>query len=564
MMKSSQIIVWVRKFKFSSIFVFFVTAVLLLLNTNEQLGNPLLTNDFNAWMLPAIAPLNGLGFPYKDYWAIEPPALLLMTAIWGVFGQSLAWFHVLLISLEVLTCWMYWKIVSKVFPTLGSVILYCVGIFFYFSSAVQSMFLPSEINGSFFSLLGLLMLLSKERIEKKVFWASLFFGLAGQMKEVFAFTVLALVPDYIKASLVSWKFLLKIIWQSIKGMSLMLFFVFGYLISNAATSAYHEVILSKSGAFQITNLDFQFSHAYQAMQFPIYRFILVNYSLLVLSVGSIAIGWLGISLSKMILLKKSRKNVITASATLPKDLYSYLVLICYWIGSWIGYIAQNRYGNKYDIAVLFSTLILLAILSKIITFGIFSMFEAVFNLSSKVTKKYNAFVFAVILGCLILPNRPFLVASISQVKAFSPSGFISRWLYLEIASERVVASLIKEKTTESDCIQGVYGWGVGSLYIYSERKPCTRFFIPNIITPDQVEEYRRSIVKSPPAAIFYSIGGADLDISVFERDVFNYSSVISNCYILDTAHKGLYWPKMELLDSKGLSLCVEQNATQKL
>src|SRR5258708_2951619 len=197
---------------FLSIFAFLFAGVLLLINSEQQLfAGSLFTNDFNAWLLPAIAPLKNMGMPYLNYWAIEPPALLLMTTFWAFFGSSLAWFHILNILLQVGTCFLYWKILRRSFPWYGTLILYCTGLLLYFSPTVQSMFFPSEINGTFFVFLGLYFLLKKKNILLQAFLASFAFSFAGQMKEVFAFSVFALVPLYMLASLISWKTLLKTI-----------------------------------------------------------------------------------------------------------------------------------------------------------------------------------------------------------------------------------------------------------------------------------------------------------------------------------------------------------------
>lgn len=44
------------------------TVVLLVLNSYAQLSTRVFTNDFNAWLLPAIAPLQGWGMPYRDWY----------------------------------------------------------------------------------------------------------------------------------------------------------------------------------------------------------------------------------------------------------------------------------------------------------------------------------------------------------------------------------------------------------------------------------------------------------------------------------------------------------------
>jgi hypothetical protein len=76
------------------------------------------------------------------------------------------------------------------------------------------------------------------------------------------------------------------------------------------------------------------------------------------------------------------------------------------------------------------------------------------------------------------------------------------------------------------------------------RRPCTRFFLANIVTQDwQKKEYAKDIMENPPAVIYYRTGGADMNIQKFESEVINISKIIKNCYIKDSIEEVIYIPK---------------------
>jgi hypothetical protein len=118
---------------------------------------------------------------------------------------------------------------------------------------------------------------------------------------------------------------------------------------------------------------------------------------------------------------------------------------------------------------------------------------------------------------------------------------------------------IEELTTKDQCILSVYGWGVSENYLYSRRRPCTRFFLPNIVNQDwQKKEYARDIMENPPAAIAYTTVETDMDIQKFQTEVINISKIIKNCYVQDNKEDLIYLPKaMNIVD---LRKCIIANS----
>ena len=97
-------------------------------------------------------------------------------------------------------------------------------------------------------------------------------------------------------------------------------------------------------------------------------------------------------------------------------------------------------------------------------------------------------------------------------------------------------------TKPLDCIDVQHGWNVGQQYYYSQRKPCTRFFLTNILPPERIPEYQAQLVDNPPAALVYITVLTDLDVDAFEQNIFNFSKVLESCFIQDDEFPTLYWP----------------------
>jgi len=65
------------------------------------------------------------------------------------------------------------------------------------------------------------------------------------------------------------------------------------------------------------------------------------------------------------------------------------------------------------------------------------------------------------------------------------------------------------------------------------------------------------MINSPPSAIVYTLGGADIDNIRFENQVFNFKNVINNCYVKEGEVSGLYLPKVKGIELKS---CLEKNS----
>lgn len=519
------------------LFVILFSSILIILESNSQLGASRLTTDFVSWGISSIAPMFGIGYPYVDYWGINPPGLLMFTAFWGFLaGPSLKSFHILYIILLSCITYLTWKIINRFFNLAESLILFFIFSIIFFSSTVQSQFFPSEINGLFFALLGLYLILKNKVSKKEIFWASFAFILAGQMKEVFAFTGIVIFPHLLKAIHLGKKEVKNILFYSFLGILASFIVILAYLKISHSVGEYKDILDYKSQQFSLNDSEKLGGNLFRGIQFPKERFIYTKYqvpSLMFFSFCSFLV-YLSLAIKSKKDLKNSKTH-LSLSLSFPKKSMSYAILLFFWIGSTIGYIAQGRYGNKYEIQALLPMILIVAFSVKIILKSVLKFFEI--NLSEKFTTS----IIIPLLIAILLPKKLFFVEPYHDFLNYSPNLHINKWFKLENSEDLALENYIKENTNKSDCITAVYGWGIGSHYYYSQRASCSKYFLVNILPKERYQEYQNELLENPPKAIVYIEGGADLNIAQFESNAFDFGKVIKNCYKQDGKFSNLYW-----------------------
>lgn len=521
---------------FIKITAFLFSLVLIILESNHQLKATRLGVDFVSWGLSAMAPIFKIGYPYINYWGINPPGLLIFTSLWGLLvSSSLQSFHVLYILLLATIVFLTWKILRRFFSSLESLVLFLIFNIFFFSSTTQSQFFPSEINGLVFALIGLCFTLKKKVSKKDIFWASFFFIMAGQMKEVFAFTGLTLFPHLLKAIHLGKKEIKKIIIYASLGILTSLLVLIGYLAINYSLGEYQDILKYKSGQFSLSDSGRFENTLFHSIHYPKERFIYPKYEMAVLLFTSF-ISFL-VYLSLTIKSKKTSKknNTFALNFNLPKQTMKYSILLFFWIGSTMGYMAQGRYGYKYEIPVVLPMILIIALSIKIIFRSILQF------LNIKFSKNLYLFISAILFTIFLLPKKFFFIEHYQDLSSYSLSTHLARWSNLENPGSFGLETYIKNNTNSSDCITSIYGWSVGSQYYYSQRKSCSKYFLINILPGDRYKEYQQELINNPPTAIVYITGNTDMNIEEFEQIAFDFSTVLQNCYKQDNQFSSLYW-----------------------
>lgn len=83
------------------------------------------------------------------------------------------------------------------------------------------------------------------------------------------------------------------------------------------------------------------------------------------------------------------------------------------------------------------------------------------------------------------------------------------------------------------CLQVAYGWNPGVYYFYNQINPCSRFYLANHLLSDKdlANNFRKDLRNNPPSEIIYQTTRSGIDFQLFEKTVFPYTIVLSNCYV---------------------------------
>lgn len=499
------------------------------------------TGDAASHLLLAVSPILKIGVPYKDFWDIKPPMMPLLLFGWGnIFGFGINSIRFINILLSMLSVSLTYFIYNKLFKTPVFEIVFLSTILVLLSPILHSIMLPTEILGLTTSLLALYLLISSNNDFSKYFFSGLLFFLASQSKEPFTFTAIAVLPNF------AYSFFAEGSSKLIKNIVVFMFgtmigfaIIFVYLNTLGSFGSYKEVLVYKSSIYEFTyeNLTKNFGRGIAATERTFTEFSSGILILFILSFASLIISN---KYKKIFTFSKSGVRV-NSFCILNNELSTNLSVIFYSIGSFVGFGLGNNFGSHYLIQVVVPLYILFG---SFISY-LFENASCLFNKSRKRFLVVSTLFLASII--IILPKRQYL-------KSFLPiRSNIVMSDEVHNSEKRII-----EITTRDQCILSVYGWGVGENYLYSGRRPCTRYFLPNIVAKDwQKREYRRSIQENPPAAIMYRTEGPDMNIDKFEVEVINIGKIVKNCYVRDTIEDVIYVSKTKNLDQ--LKNCIKDN-----
>lgn len=506
----------------------------VVLQSYQKIHRPRLTTDFISWALSSMAPNWEMGMPYVDYWGINPPGVLLMTWIWGTLvGSSLLSFHILYLLCLGTISFLSWRILLKVFGLWESLCLFVVFGICFFSNTLQSQFFASEINGLVFSLLGLFIILKKSLSVRDILLAHICFVLAGQMKEVFAFSIVSTLPHILVSYHVGWRAFFRYCLWSLAGMLLGGLIILVYLIATGSVGAYREITHYKSTQFSITDFESISAKVYPLIQAPKEVLLAFDYQLPLLLAGGLMLWLFWMSQRSENYVKKGKSLGIMIH--LPGNSLMYGVIVCFWLGSVLGYVVQGRSGAKYDLQPLLPMIIVIGWVGKLIGAHIGSLLQI---------PRVKGWVSIVAMGILLVPSRVLIAEDLKLARDYSLRSHLA-WMKDAESPKHIGMELkMKEGTQPGDCVVGVYGWGIGSVYYYSQRPSCSKYFLINILPAERAQEYGEEILANPPAAVVYITEATDLNVEQFEKNVFNYTKVLEACYQQDDEFEQLYWLKV--------------------
>lgn len=542
--------IWGTIYKYSPlILVLVVSSILISINFVHYSNVSKIGTDAVSWFLPAKAVLNGSGAPYSDYWDTKPSGLILFSVFWlATFGDDINSFRLLHLLLVSVCVFGIVRIYYLVLPRVYFLIVSLFSIIVFMSPRIQSQSLLIETFGLSFALIALNILLTEKiPLGKRSYFSALFFVLGGQMKESYAFMGLSMIPFVVHTYLANRREIINVIKSAFLGVITVLLTLALFLVFTKSIFSYPEVI-------QFI-LDYGSpAHVTQAIEFPKATYIYLQYKLVpLLSIILVSYVFLKVILVEIGIMMKSNKSTkINLFVSFDHHKYKLAILFVYAVGAVIGFTMQNKFGSHYDAQMVFPIFVLITVPLLIISKSIRKVVSR-YTSSEKLTNFVHV-ISLVAITLLIFPKKDYFIEN--KISLLKPKNFIFQW-NIGNNADMSIENVIKKNTEVSDCIIHIYGWGVGTTYFYADRTPCSRFFLVNLMPPIFYEEYKTDLISRPPAAIVYTLGGADIDHKRFEDQVFDFTSVIKNCYKPDDELKDVFFPTLK---GSELSECVKRNA----
>jgi hypothetical protein len=500
--------------------------------------------DAASHLLLAVSPILKIGSPYKDFWEIKPPVWPLILYLWSnLFGFGILSIRIINIIVAAIVVFLTWLVYKKVFPTPVFEIIFFFTIIIVLSPILHTFLLPTEFLGLALSMGALLVLIGSKKDFPKFYFSGILFFIASQTKEPFMFTVLAVLPVFFESLLKKgFRGLVGNITQFLLGIFTCFAGIYIYLAGLGSVGAYIEIFKYKQIFFPFTfeRLSSNFLPGFYAAERTFTEF---SHGFSLLIILAVFVFYLVNKFKKTLIFKQSGSRLTLKSVIVsdPEKIIKYSVLF-YAIGSFLGFGLGGSFSTHYLIQVVIPFYIIYGFL-----------FSYLFNNASYLFKKSKLYFYAVLVligfsVVILMPKRPYFSRYLPKTTNFSMTDNIS-------GLERRITEL----TTKDQCVLSVYGWGVSENYLYSERRPCTRFFLANIVREDwQKKEYAKDIMENPPTIIAYQTSGADMNIQKFESEVINISKIIKNCYVQDTVENTIFIPKTKNIG--GLQNCVKANS----
>jgi hypothetical protein len=550
---------WVKS-NFLELLQYFALFVSAIYNFDFFAGTKLYGNAASRVLL-AVGPMLGIGNPYKDLYELVPPGYLIFIAGWvRLFGLSMDSFRFIQVFLVLINGFFLIKVLDKLFEhKLMRLFIFLTLLVTVNSWVVQTDFFSIDYFATTLILGGLAALLQLKNKFIKIPLAATLFILASQIKDIYLLSVIALLPFYLCELLKKNKrdFLKLVLWSA--GGPLIIFaIILAYLSVNDSLASYITILQDKTGYAQ----DFSpklIARAYLTMLGKIEQAFLI--------LPNLFFGLLAINGAILMMKYKSLLTRLTVKKIrLPKLIKQIYKLFIQQLNSY----GENLWGK-----IVLTTVLLIFVLYGLTIYGLY--------FGSQLTMIATSYYLAIGI-LLILPLQVIATIKSSWLKViltlFLFAIFIPKHIprfFNFVPMQRVYPFEIEKdilaRVDKDECILHVHGWEIAISYIYTARRPCSRYFLANelfnIRRPGVIEEYRQDLFNDPPAAFLYNEKGSDLDIEKFDAQVINFRRILKNCYEPDPkytnymkhffAQMTLYWPKANL-SKEELKACWVQSA----
>jgi hypothetical protein len=532
----------IRNPKIPGLLASLVTLGLLVLTYAHYASQGRITADLSTYLLPFHARELNMGSLYVDYFDIKPPLTYAIFIPWvKVFGLSLLSMWVFYLLFLVTMFMSLWLLLRRVLTGWTALFLYCIFcVIVVGNSLLEDLFFVTEVIGLALVLLGLLVALKLTNRNYAIFLASFMMAAAGQVKEVFILAPLILFVVLMHrktgrlAGFVS----------AISGILFANVVVLGILFwwGSGVPNAYLDIWKFKSDAFPkpspsgVLSQTLDIANTVGHSWMPLFIVFLVATLSLV---------------SASLFVKKESVRFARTSLTSESAIYFYLfftlLLGTYWQG-------KGLYGH-YSLPLLVAGFLVIGCLLAL-------------DLRLSATWKPGVQLGLIAVLCIsLLPSVSALKWTGGRITSFNPSSFFTDLTSYENDEELKIFQRIGQLTAPEDCIQVAYGWDASAYYLYSNRKPCTRFIVPPLaLSPDLQLEFRSELLKNPPPVIILDPSRRRESVerpvsgSVFEPATFPFEKVTMSCYTRDASVPIIYVSRYT--SPQSLSDCIENELSE--
>ena len=493
--------------------------------TQTRLGHDLIN-----YILPALAPGRGLGFPYLDYYMNRPPGAFVVLKIWEIFFGSQIYSWVLFEYILLLAIGLIINRVCRYFTSKStSVVLSLLFETQLLFSGTLQMFLPLELVGIFFILLGVLILINNHRKNINIVFSVSVFTLASSVREQYLCVLfigviaIAIIQD-------SWVLRLRSLLVSTIGIAVVLipmtmmllnhrsFFAFLHIIWHEYQTEKYAPISYVSWFNKTIEFHTSSSHNYLGFKSSLHKFLF-------------AIGALTFVSSLFSALFAPGKKPQVSNFFVIAIGFS-LILSVAWQS------AGHRFSSHYAISSLIGIFLCVLIV----------MYQIGNTIKLKPVISKHGYIYKIIFILLLSPSIQSIHLIGNSIKTINPKLFLENVVLNRSApldvNESQSIQILSQSPKNFRCTISVYGWATGQYFFYTNSRPCSRYYIPNLVVSQwMTSEYRQELILNPPRLINYGCLDyrtcSDLDVSEFESVVFPYTALIRECYLSVDNHQNI-------------------------
>lgn len=511
-------------------------------------------------VLLAVGPMLGIGSPYKNLYELVPPGYLIFIAGWvRVFGLSMDSFRFIQVLVVLCNGFFLMKVLEKLLKNkLLQLFIFTSILLTVHSWVIQTDFFSIDFMATTLVLGGLAALLHLKNKFLKIPLAATLFLVASQIKDIYILSVVALFPFYVRELLKKDKrdFVKLVLWSAC-GFLLVIAVILTYLSVNDSLTAYGAILKDKTGYAHIFSPKL-IVRAYLTMLGKVEElFVFIPNTLY----GLFVVNAILVLHNFRKLYKKIRiKNIhIQKMYKQAQEVFTEQL---------------NHYGESLWGRIVMTGLLIVMVLYGLTIYGLYFGSQ----LSMIVTSYYLALGILLILPFQAIARfKNFFLRAVLMtilLAFFVPKHIPLFFKYVPMQRDYPfeIEKEIVKRVDKNECILHVHGWEIAISYIYTARRPCSKYFLANELfnlkRPGVIEEYRRDLLNNPAAAILYNEKGSDLDIERFDSQVVNFRKVLKNCYDPDPrytnymkhffAQMTLYWPKASLTQTQ-LKSCWANN-----